>query len=678
MTWPVFRWILSPPVHRLAQADPEERRRSGMLVGSLNIALLVCLLHMPVLLAIGANWLAATTAISSVLILAIMVGNHLWHAHGIFSHLLVLTAGGVILSGPVFAHGSFIASLPWMIVLPVLAVMLIGRWAGLSWMLVVLLVNLLAWSVLDLSHEPELSSTLLLTSNLGLPVTVLGLTWTWEQNRVRAWRMQLDLERRLREINRELARAQAMSRLVLDNVGHAMILLTPTGTVARERSAAARRLVGELPVGRPVWEAFAQDAPTFAQWVESSFLSAEGGWVPLEHSLAQIPKEARRAGRQLEVEFRVVDREDPDSAVLLVATDVTDLRRAQAAEQTTREAAMLLVQAMEDQHLVRGFMREGDRLVGGITTKGWPVADQMRAIHTLKGSSAVMGLAQFATWLHELENRLDGDPPGCSIEDAVALTEHWQTLRQLLLPVYGRVEYDDLVVHRFELDELIALAQRSGPSSRLLPGLVRLGLEPVAPRLALLARQAEDIGRQAGKGPIRTRVQCGAERVPPSQAWFDLWTTLVHVVRNAVDHAFERPEERVALGKPPSGLLELRAHSRNGRLVIEIEDDGRGIDWAQVERRARAMGLPCASAEELEASVFAEGLSTTREVTQLSGRGVGLNALHHAVRRLGARVEACSGESGGTIIRIEIPMGDDPGIPRQSVPPLVAVGELEC
>lgn len=649
-----------------------------MLVGSLNIALLSSVVQTPILLAIGAPTIAFFTGLASALFLVILLGNRRWSAHGLFSHLLIFVGCAAVLAGPLLGQGNLSTSVPWMVVLPILAVMLIGRWAGFAWLVVVQLLNLFALFHADPAADQTTNSALAFTTSLALPATLLGLAWTWEHARVRAWKLQQDLEMHLRVINQDLARSQAMSRMVLDNVDHAMVLLDPQGAVAPERSAAALRLLGELPVGRPVWEAFATDAPTFAHWIESSFVSAEGGWVPLEHSLAQIPKEVQRAGRTLEVAFRIVDREDSESAVLLVATDITELRRAQEAELTMREASMLLVQAMENRHLVGSFMREGERLVDGITRKGWPLADQTRAIHTLKGSSAVMGLAQLATWLHELEGRLDGDTPGCSVEDAAALMEHWQALRQLLLPVYGRAEYDDLVVHRFELDELIDLAQRACPASRLLPGLVKLSLEPVAPRLSLLARQAQDIARRAGKGPIQTRVICGAERVPPSQAWFDLWSTLIHSVRNAVDHAFESPEERAALGKPPMGLLELRAEARDGRLVIEIEDDGRGIDWQQVERRARAMGLPCSTPEELEASVFKEGLSTVSGVTQLSGRGVGLNALLHAVLRLGARVEAVSGKSGGTIIRIDAPTESDPGITRRSANQPVAVGELIC
>lgn len=137
---------------------------------------------------------------------------------------------------------------------------------------------------------------------------------------------------------------------------------------------------------------------------------------------------------------------------------------------------------------------------------------------------------------------------------------------------------------------------------------------------------------------------------------------LTHLVRNAIDHGIERPELRVAAGKPIMGTLRLRAFHEGGRVNIEIADDGGGIDVDRVRRKAIERGLltperaRAASQHELVQLIFTPGFSTADQVTSISGRGVGMDVVYNNIERIGGSVEVESRKGLGTSIRIKIPL----------------------
>ena len=140
-----------------------------------------------------------------------------------------------------------------------------------------------------------------------------------------------------------------------------------------------------------------------------------------------------------------------------------------------------------------------------------------------------------------------------------------------------------------------------------------------------------------------------------------LFEPLLHMVRNAIDHGVEGEQERLAAGKPPVATIRLRGARHGDRVVIEVEDDGRGVDVARVRRVAAARGVASAEMlaamgdEEVAELIFAPGFSTASEVTGLSGRGVGMDAVRMAVGRLGGRVTLENRPGHGAKVRLTLP-----------------------
>ncbi|MGC6488658.1 MAG: chemotaxis protein CheA [Planctomycetota bacterium] len=138
---------------------------------------------------------------------------------------------------------------------------------------------------------------------------------------------------------------------------------------------------------------------------------------------------------------------------------------------------------------------------------------------------------------------------------------------------------------------------------------------------------------------------------------------LVHMIRNAVDHGVEAPAERVAAGKPEEGRLTLRAYHQGGSIVIEIRDDGRGIDRDKVFEKARSKGLIPAGTDatsltdaEVFQLIFAPGFSTAEAVTDLSGRGVGMDVVRRNIEALRGKIEIESEVGAGTTFHLRLPL----------------------
>jgi len=139
-----------------------------------------------------------------------------------------------------------------------------------------------------------------------------------------------------------------------------------------------------------------------------------------------------------------------------------------------------------------------------------------------------------------------------------------------------------------------------------------------------------------------------------------IYDPLVHLVRNAVDHGLETPEERRAAGKNPEGSLWLRAYHKGGNIIIEIEDDGRGLDREAILAKARGRGLVAdgdqLSAAQVDYLIFQPGFSTAPEVTDISGRGVGLDVVGQTVERLRGKIEISSHPGEGCRLTLRLPL----------------------
>ena len=197
-------------------------------------------------------------------------------------------------------------------------------------------------------------------------------------------------------------------------------------------------------------------------------------------------------------------------------------------------------------------------------------------------------------------------------------------------------------------------------ATELQEGVMKTRMQPIDQVWSRLPRVVRDLGAQVGKS-VRLVME-GRETELDRTLLEAVKDPLTHLVRNAIDHGLESPEARAAAGKPAEGTLSLRAYHEGGQVVVEVGDDGGGIDPARVAAKAVENGivsrdqLARMSDREIVDLVFRPGFSTAAAVSNISGRGVGMDVVRTNIEKIGGTVDLNSELGVGTTVRVRIPL----------------------
>jgi two-component system chemotaxis sensor kinase CheA len=200
-----------------------------------------------------------------------------------------------------------------------------------------------------------------------------------------------------------------------------------------------------------------------------------------------------------------------------------------------------------------------------------------------------------------------------------------------------------------QLARITGEVQRTTMSMRMLP---------IGTLFHRMARLVRDLSRKAGK---QAELETSGEDTELDKTIAEeLADPLMHMVRNAIDHGVEPPDERVAAGKSPTARVRLSASHQGGQIVVEVADDGRGLDREKILNKAQQRGLVQEGAQLTESEVFhlifEPGFSTAEQVTDMSGRGVGMDVVRKHVQKLRGRIEVQSRAGQGTTFFIRLPL----------------------
>ena len=202
------------------------------------------------------------------------------------------------------------------------------------------------------------------------------------------------------------------------------------------------------------------------------------------------------------------------------------------------------------------------------------------------------------------------------------------------------------------LDELEQLTREIQDS------VMAIRAQPVKSVFQRMPRLVREVGAMVGK-PVRLVTEGEGTEVDKTVIE-RLADPLTHMIRNAIDHGLESPEKRAAAGKPAEGVVRLSAAHRSGRIVIEVSDDGGGINRERVKGIAIEKGLISAEAtlsdEEIDNLIFMPGFSTAAEVSDISGRGVGMDVVRRSIQALGGRIAISSKPGKGSTFTMSLPL----------------------
>ncbi|HTV25227.1 MAG TPA: HAMP domain-containing protein [Polyangiaceae bacterium] len=484
-----------------------------------------------------------------------------------------------------------------------------------------------------------------------------------------------DREQRLATVNKSL-------RELFDHMRQGIVVFGPDGKVEGTHSRAAGEIFGHQALeGRDArellyggvghWDA---ERRAFEEWLPLGFEAATEYWsevvslAPSELTLNQGSPEQR----DLALEFRPIAQQGKVSKIMLLATDETERRRLeremerQGARHKSQIALMRRLVAGGGQQFVaflerarRRFDRADEILPESAERLDLAtIGEVFQIAHTLRAEALTFELSEMAQVLNQLEENLSelreearltgsavlarvrGDVRS-SLGFARALVEESEELFAEASPA-GRAALETMAVQKGDVAELVELSR--GRNDAIEAVAMRLASRPFGECVASLIEQASSWAEKENK---RVRLEVDGREAPVPPALADvLGGVLAHLVRNAIAHGIEPVPERLSLGKPAVGSIELSCRPDPARgAVLVVDDDGRGIDHNPFLARAAE------GAQSLR-NLRNVALSTAPAATELAGRGVGLSAVEEDLARVGYAVSVATRDGGGT--RFEI------------------------
>lgn len=482
----------------------------------------------------------------------------------------------------------------------------------------------------------------------------------------------------LNQTNKNLRQTHNLIRDMLNSLPEGFLILDRNGVCTSLVSLKAHELLATNPEGKPLAEilgvAAGADVDSLKDWY--SFLFEEK--IPFEELSVLGPDRFRHPdpNRHVHLQFKPIrDDEGKLHSVVLVAVDMTaEIEARRQAEQMRHRSEMILHRHQNPQgffrclQLVEETIGTVRKATGFDEVPRATLEEVERALHTLKGTLGMFSVADLQALAHSIEDRIrqereNGVVTGQLLEKLIEeLQGAYFTFRDENLETLSlddnRPETRPLSVAGIE-NFLSWLGRRADGAELVARFREEILREPLRNLLEPLGDRASQIAGHMGK-QVACEVDCPPDLKVDPKFFEGFFEVLVHLVSNAVDHGLELPEERVSRGKPLSGTLLFSARRREDLLTLRIQDDGRGIDLVRVREKSSRLGLipEFADDQQVLMSIFAHGFSTKDNVTEISGRGVGLDAVKAWIDAAGGTIRVVSVPDEGTLFEMTIPLQD--------------------
>ncbi|MCB9063186.1 MAG: Hpt domain-containing protein [Halobacteriovoraceae bacterium] len=495
------------------------------------------------------------------------------------------------------------------------------------------------------------------------------------------------LEELVEERTRELNEALSLQKGMMDSLGQGFMMFDEAGTVLPVFSKASEKMFERSPAGEFVGDLLQipeNEKETFKNFCQ--FIYAET--IPFEDIANLAPKKIENSShRKIFLDYHEMRNQDQKiSNVVIVATDKTDEVAAQEEAKKEKAYVEMIVKILSNKGQFSNFLLDTRKTLQEMNncclstkmTNTEKIDALFRGMHTIKGNSGLFSLYDIKNTTHEYENELDKLKAKDDKEQTgfiVNLPEKLKVVEDLFdkfISDHGRVlglqswkEFtptQEIQIEKLKifLDLLNKVKAPKGVIQRFVDNIYA---RPCTSLLSHYNDLIQNLAQQLGKKVKPLIINGGETRVIP-ELYNDLFSSLVHAFRNSIDHGIELPEIRESNGKLEEGQLSLTISkipdlNGNEELLILLEDDGKGIDPDVIRSLVKNKNPELAqkeSDEEIIQHVFDASLSTNEEVTDLSGRGVGMDAIKNITVKMGGTVEVRSKVGKGTINIIRVPL----------------------
>ncbi len=481
-----------------------------------------------------------------------------------------------------------------------------------------------------------------------------------------------NLEKMVAERTEEVRAANVMLNAIMDSLGQGFLVFDKSGKCGSFYTKACTKVLGTEPNDKMVWDVLSlseKDKETFKMWVQAVFSNTLSFDSLKDLAVHQVNPQPNQF---VNLDYYKIDEEDASkSQVVLVATDVTAEHVAKLELEREKQFAKMVVKIVSSRSQFSRFLSFAEETINevkdSIDNKSMDVKSALRYLHTLEGEAALFSVTSLwdqARFIQEeIQDNVDGDivthwPP--IIEAAEALKKSYHSYlndQDDLLKALGIGKGETFEFTKDSILDTINYLKGRGLGAEQLSEIENKLLSKPIKALVSHYDEAITVVSQKLNKNVNPIVWSGTDITVRPDVFNPLMGSLVHVFRNAVDHGVEPTEDRQMMGKPDFATIhfDCKLEDNDGEdwLKIVISDDGQGIDTDKLRKR-----LPDSenlSDFDVKQKIFDAGLSSREEVSEFSGRGVGMNAVKDEVEKLGGTVVAESEVGKGTVITIHVP-----------------------
>ncbi len=487
-----------------------------------------------------------------------------------------------------------------------------------------------------------------------------------------------NLEKLVEERTLELRRVNQTLQAILNSLGQGFFTFDSTGACSDVFTRACEAMLAVTPKGQTAWKVLGvpdAELGTFKKWIDAVFQEM----LPFEDMKALGPQTYEGdSNKYVPLEYYPIrDEANKIGSVVVVATDKTEERKAQLALEEERQYASMIIKYIKNKNQFTRFLAgveetfpKLNQLVTRIDTQE-SVQESFRILHTIEGEAGIFSLRPLRLATRVSQGILEPFK-GTGVNDPSALEEYKVSLETL------RKEYDDFlkknegVIERSKSEQDRRIEVSMGQALEWIDDLSKVkGAETIKSKaediflnvelkslLSYYDSLVQSVSENLGKKVEPLLINDNEIRLPAG-AYSDVFSSLVHAFRNAVDHGIETPDERLWAEKPEAGRISVTATLSDDGFSLLIEDNGRGIDPAVIREKLGEKfpdkDISALTDAEVVQAVAWTGFSSRTEVGEYSGRGVGLDALRAEVLKMKGTFNIESNVGIGTKIHLHLP-----------------------
>ncbi|HOO33632.1 MAG TPA: ATP-binding protein [Thermotogota bacterium] len=509
-----------------------------------------------------------------------------------------------------------------------------------------------------------------------------------------------ELDRKVEDRTYELNKTTMSLKSLLDNTEEGFLTFSGSLIIDKEYSLECERIFGGEVADRSISSLLSDNEPEIKEFLDKIFLKIlnEKNDFEMDMYMSLLPEEIKRNSRTIKLNYRLINSSTDGKKIMMILHDISERIELQNEIEHERNILKMVIKVsnsrtdyLELLHDYRQFSITGiSQIIDSNLSSEDKISEIYRMIHTYKGSFANFDAINAVKALHEFETKINTERNYLGTLSNIKLNEYFdafdysawirpdtELIRELLGGQFFSneqklvIEPDRIV----ELENKVAESELGEEGREFLIELKRLRYTSFREMLGYYRNYVNQLAQRMGKF-VEPMIIDGDDIPVDKELYKPLIRSLTHIFRNSIYHGIETPEERVLKGKSEYGIIKVFVTKNNNEIVLTISDDGKGVKLEEVEKKALEIGLidgntlDAMTYEEKLKLILMDKLSTSKTVTDISGRGVGLSALNNELSKFNGYLEIKTVEDAGTSFILHIPIKEAhemPKLPLESI-----------